>query len=158
MPPLSELCRVRLIICTAVCKASPQNALGRLVVDSIHRTLSHNVLLYRSTTPLDVRFCGVVSSLLILFSTQNSVNQLLIYSPPLSVLRHFSFKPVWVMIKAWKFPKTTNTSVLSFSKYAQHFLEQSSMKVVKCTLISRHSTLVRVSELKWCCIPWRTMY
>ena len=47
MPPLSELC-------TAVSKAYPQNALGRLVVESIHRTLSHNVLLYRSATPLDV--------------------------------------------------------------------------------------------------------
>ena len=89
MPSFSELCGDRLIICIVVGKASTQNALGRLVVDSIHRTLSHNVLLYRSTTPLDVRFCGVVSSLLILFSTQNSVNQLLIYSPPLSVLIEF---------------------------------------------------------------------
>ena len=38
IPPLSELCGDRLMICIAICKASLQNAVRRLAVDSLHRT------------------------------------------------------------------------------------------------------------------------
>ena len=69
-------------------------------MDSMHRTRSHNVLLYLSATPFDEGLYGAVSSLLIPCKSQKDLNSADVNSPPLSVLRHFSFVPFWVVTNA----------------------------------------------------------
>ena len=59
--------------------------------------LSQSVLLQSLATPLKEGLYGTVSSLLITKFSQNFLNSTLVYSPLVSVHKHFSFLPIWVV-------------------------------------------------------------
>ena len=60
---------------------------------------------------------GIVSSLLIPRFSQNLLNSAIVNSPRLSVPKHFSFLPVWMITNTWNFLNAAKASSLDFNKY-----------------------------------------
>ena len=122
---------------TAVRTASAQNSLAMSPSLNMALTLSMMVLFIRSAFPFCAGVFGTVVSCRIPHRSRYSRNSVDVYSPPLSLLRIFSLRPVSFSTAAFHFLNTPYTSLLCRRKYTQVILEWLSTNVTKYSLPPR---------------------